>query len=59
MPDIIVPLQVPEELFNQVKDVSKAYQSDFNTDIVHFLEYYVSTYQKLVIDPAAKVLLKG
>lgn len=52
-------LQVPEELLDKAKNVSETFRSDFETDMVHLLECYVDSYQKIMRDPAAKALLKG
>lgn len=59
MSDVSVTLQVPEELLDKVRKVSVAFQSDFETDMVHLMECYVDSYQQLQRDPVAKVVLKG
>lgn len=58
MPNMVnFNLQVPEELFIKAKNVSESFRSDFESDMVHLLECYVDSYQKIMRDPAAKALL--
>ena len=57
--DVNVVLCVPKDLYEQVKNVSLAYQSDFQTDMVRLMEMYVSSYRALTLDPAVAVLVGG
>ena len=52
-------IQVPTELYTKLTNISISFQSDLNSDIVHLMECYVDSFQKLHSDPAAKILLGG
>lgn len=47
------------ELLAKLTNISVSFQSDLNSDMVHLMECYVDSYQKLQTDPAAKILLGG
>ncbi|MBQ8519173.1 MAG: hypothetical protein IJ455_06210 [Agathobacter sp.] len=55
----VMQIQVPSELYTKLTNISISFQSDLNSDLVHLMEVYVDSYQKLQTDPAAKILLGG
>ena len=55
----IMSISVPAELYAKLTNISISFQSDLNSDMIHLMECYVDSYQKLQSDPAAKILLGG
>ena len=55
----VMQIQVPTELYAKLTNISVSFHSDLNSDLVHLMECYVDSYQKLQTDPAAKILLGG
>ena len=55
----VMQIQVPTELYTKLTNISISFHSDLNSDLVHLMEVYVDSYQKLQADPAAKILLGG
>ena len=53
-----INFSVPADLFRQVNQISISFKSDLESDLVLLLQSYVKSYQNLLCDPAAKVLLE-
>lgn len=54
----VMSIQVPTELYTKLTNISVSFQSDLNSDLVHLLECYVDSYQKLHADAALSSLLE-
>lgn len=51
-------IQVPTELYTKLTNISISFHSDLNSDLVHLMEVYVDSYQKLHSNPAASSLVE-
>lgn len=54
---VMLTVPIPQELYINMQKVSSSFKSDLNDDLVHLMECYVDSYQKLLRDPSAKILL--
>ena len=54
----IFSMSIPTELLNQLNKISINFGTDLNSDMVHLMECYVDSFQKLHADSASKALLE-
>ena len=54
----VMSIQLPAELYAKLTNISTSFQSDLNSDMVHLMECYVDSYQKLHTDAALSSLLE-
>ena len=54
----VMSISVPAELYAKLTNISISFQSDLNSDMVHLMECYVDSYQKLHADAAVSSFME-